>query len=364
MPDVLNIAYFFFAEHPGTIAFIVCLSYLALLISARRRMVFAPDEQQLLSQATKLLADIDARADKTKQLPEIKSARTLIVETIKRFQQWRPGRFERWFTSGAHVLGYWDDLHEAKRLMIAALNLEELNVRLRAAAVELRHVKNDWADEAVALAGDIEAFIGENNVPLAATYGNGDAHAAAASDRPRALLARALRVLYSVEDSTNQTTTNWHNKSLWISMSSLLFIVVLAAIFGHPRFLLMGALGGFLSKLVKLRSSKDVPADYDSYWATFFFTGPLGALIGWTGLMLLYALNRANLLGTLFVGVVWPDGLTPGVAKPGVADAAAFLLGFSATLFDRLITRTEAQPASTGQPASTPLPTKSAPATP
>jgi hypothetical protein len=324
LTGIMDVVHGFLGEHSGTVTFLVCAGYLVLLLFARRRMVWGLDEQQLRAQAEKLTADIASCAPALRKRPELESPSKLVADVIRALDRERRGLLD----SGGAALRYWETLHEAKRLLIVALTPEELEVRVRAASVELRAVKvGGWGPEATALASEIDDWC--------RSQGGGDG--GETQQKGRALLSRALRILYSVEARENLESTNWHNKILWISSASLLLIVILASAYGHAELLLVGAVGGFLSKLIRLRSLKGLPRDYDSFWTTLFVSGPLGALIGWSGVMLLVTLKQLNLLGTAFDTIDWSQ------QAPSMADGAAFLLGLSAPLFDRMIHTAQAK---------------------
>lgn len=138
----------------------------------------------------------------------------------------------------------------------------------------------------------------------------------------RALLKEALRVIYGERDSYYARLVTWHNKTMWLLVVGLMLVVALA-LYHAPIFLLAGAVGGFLSRMFRVVRTDRVPTDYGAFWTSLFLSPLLGALAGWTGVLLVSALAQADLLGDAFRRIEFDppaastaDAVAPGVPAP------------------------------------------------
>jgi hypothetical protein len=153
-------------------------------------------------------------------------------------------------------------------------------------------------------------------------------------DRWRALLAEALGLLYDRTDTDFATLVSWHNKTVWLVGAGLLLIVSLAAALQHEVLFLVGATGGLLSRLSRSLQRADVPTDYGASWTTLFLSPVVGALAGWSGVLLIVVAVELNVLGAVFK----LDWCNP---YPPLALGLAFLLGFSERAFDGVLGQLE-----------------------
>lgn len=169
--------------------------------------------------------------------------------------------------------------------------------------------------------------------------------------RWRALLAEALGLLYDRTDTRFATLISWHNKTMWLTACGLLLIASLAATLQHEVLFLVGATGGLLSRLSRSLSRAEVPTDYGASWTSLFLSPVVGALAGWSGILLLITGRELNVLGST-VNINWCNPYHP------LALGLAFLLGFSERAFDGILTKLEtklqtpADTPSTQQPAA------------
>ena len=85
---------------------------------------------------------------------------------------------------------------------------------------------------------------------------------------------------------TTASSMSWQNKSVWRIGCGLIFIVVLSAAVGQGPLLLAGAVGGLLSRLSRSLQRADVPTDYGASWTTLFLSPVVGAMAGWSGVLL------------------------------------------------------------------------------
>lgn len=155
--------------------------------------------------------------------------------------------------------------------------------------------------------------------------------------KAKALLVEAEYYLYDNGDAEFSEFTGWLNKAVWLSVVGLAFAIVLAVAAGHYILLVVGAAGGFLSRLNQQLRRAKVPTDYGASWSMLFLSPVLGALSGWMGVLLIQlATNgKIQLLGDAFSIVSWDAPSSPPTL------AAAFLLGFSERLFDSIVKKLE-----------------------
>jgi hypothetical protein len=174
---------------------------------------------------------------------------------------------------------------------------------------------------------------------------------------PRALLQEALGILYDNRDASFADLVSLNNKSNWFVGVALILIVSLAYI-GNPILLLMGAAGGFVSRLSGMLKTESKSADYGAYWTTLFLSPVLGSLTGWFGILLVIGLGDINVLSQEFANIDWEKVSKAGESsQQGMSSlsvwALAFLLGFSERLFNGLadVLEKKATPPPQGQAA-------------
>ena len=171
-------------------------------------------------------------------------------------------------------------------------------------------------------------------------------------ERWRALHSEALGYLYNRSDNEFAQLISWQNKTVWLVGCSLLLIVALAATLQHALLFLVGALGGLLSRLMRSLSREDVPTDYGASWSTLFLSPVVGALAGWSGILLVIVGVEFNILGSA-LKFDWCNTYNP------VMLGLALLLGFSERLFDGILdqlNRKVSEPPPTPPPSPPPAP--------
>jgi Putative Ig domain/Abnormal spindle-like microcephaly-assoc'd, ASPM-SPD-2-Hydin len=149
-------------------------------------------------------------------------------------------------------------------------------------------------------------------------------------ERWRALHNEALGYLYDRSDTSFAQLVSWQNKTVWLVGCSLLLIVALAATLQHGILFLLGATGGLLSRLTRSLSREDVPTDYGASWSTLFLSPVVGALAGWSGILLVIVGVEFNILGSA-LKFNWCNTFNP------VMLGIALLLGFSERFFDTVL---------------------------
>jgi len=213
--------------------------------------------------------------------------------------------------------------------------LEDINARL----VEAATLSNDInaRDPSQVSARDLRPFIvflstlrQDGGERLKSMLGS----AAPPMSRWRALLLEATQLIYDYRDTNYDTLASWQNKASWLVGCGILLIVSLSALIPNAIFFLVGAAGGYLSRLGRELKREDVPSDYGASWSTIFLSPVVGAITGWAGLLLAIMLARLGILGSA-LELDWNHPMEP------VALGMAFLLGFSERLFDSVLSKLE-----------------------
>lgn len=191
----------------------------------------------------------------------------------------------------------------------------------------------------------IDALVGEVPAPLA---------------RWRALLVEALSPIYEYRENDFYQVVSWHNKMIWLVACALLFMFALAVTLGNAVLLLLGAVGGLLSRLTRMTTDADTGADSGATWGSLFLSPLTGALSAWGGILLIILGLKLNIFGSA-LNLDWCNPYEP------VALGIALLFGFLERLFDSVTGQLQDKllkpaPASPGPGAAAPTPTPAAPA--
>lgn len=204
-------------------------------------------------------------------------------------------------------------IDSANIMLVDLIPIDDAKIRLTTIEWELRDTKQQQATElAESIAADIDCL---------------------QEDELRAVLKEALRIQddYNL-NSVTAPLINWYNKTTWLIFVALLLTIILAAI-GDPNLLLVGATGGFLSRLTRALKVEEIPGEYALYWTSLALSPLAGALMGWSGIVLIVALRSMGILGTTFDGISW--SLSTASDLPLVL-GIAFLFGFSERFFVRI----------------------------
>ena len=140
-------------------------------------------------------------------------------------------------------------------------------------------------------------------------------------ERWRALLVEALTLIYEGTDTGFYQLASWHNKMMWLVGCALLFMFALAITLGNAVLLLLGAVGGLLSRLTRTTAASEVSNDYGATWGSLFLSPLTGALSAWGGILLIILGLKLNILGTA-LNLDWCNPYEP------VALAIALLSAF------------------------------------
>lgn len=171
-------------------------------------------------------------------------------------------------------------------------------------------------------------------------------------ERWRALLVEALSLIYDSRDTDFSQLATWHNKMMWLVGCALLLMFALAVTVGNAVLLLIGAVGGLLSRLTRTTAAADVPNDYGATWGSLFLSPLTGALSAWGGILLIILGVKLNILGVA-LDLDWCNPFGP------LALAIALLFGFSERLFDSVTDQVQDKLLKSSP--SSPAPTTTAP---
>jgi hypothetical protein len=252
---------------------------------------------------------------------------------------WYTRLFNAVFWPRGQELAGWSCSHEAELLLVELLPVERVRARMETAEYGLRALNTPVA---TSLAATLHAATSSSGPPIPL-------------DRWRALLAEALSVLYEQSDRDFFELATWHSKMMWLVGSALLFIFGLAVTLQNAVLLLVGAVGGLLSRLARTVTSAETGNDYGASWGALFLSPLSGALSAWGGILLIILGLRFNILGTA-LNVDWCNPYDPATL------AIALLFGFSERLFDGIATQIEQKIIKTQPASQTAQASKSGPA--
>lgn len=245
-----------------------------------------------------------------------------------------PWQYGLWIDT-SNVSAEWREAHRIERLCWRrAASLTEVEARMRSARSQLLSIPGL---EAAALATRIADY---DNAPTSAaqTLPWGlrrwiitklSLLAPETREEPRALLNDALVFLHDHRDTTYESLADRQTKGTWFAVLAITVILVAAFTFHRESLLLFGAIGGLLSRILRLLRRPPGTMDYGVSSATFVLAPIVGALSGWAGVALVQGLATANVLNAKTFSHVWDQPNRP------LALTIAFAFGFVERLLDR-----------------------------
>ncbi|MDB4913541.1 MAG: hypothetical protein JWM95_1185 [Gemmatimonadetes bacterium] len=242
------------------------------------------------------------------------------VEPVRRPRH-RGGRlFEFLFWSRGRENAAWVEIHAIESQLISFFTpAEQILGYLVWAEAELRGISNNPG--ATALADAIKTS-------LQAGARTSRSETVELLSVRKGLLSRALSIINSERDNSFVTLMEWQDKTSWLIFFALVIIGLLAGTMGRAILFLVGAAGGFASRLSRATVATDVPLDYGASWATLFLSPVFGALAAWFGVALIDLGVQAGVFGSAFGTVKWDNPMSLWTI------GLAFLLGFSERFFD------------------------------
>jgi hypothetical protein len=313
---------------------LICLMFLVGIMLVRWNMVARPSRRLLQ-------AHIDAVRAQTKSLPEDqgKGTREQVLDLLERVEAVfikakkktedsdKPGGPRRqrvyiadyFFWTRGEESAAWLGIHEAEEMLCKVLAIDEVRARMQTVRPELREMNSPPANALADAIADVLKPPPGQPVP--------------SEGFERALLSEALGIVYDSRDRSYNAFMSWQNKAVWLVGCGLLFIGVLAVALQQGTLLLAGAVGGLLSRLSRSLQRANVPTDYGASWTTLFLSPVVGAMAGWSGVLLVLLGVQLQVLGPVFN--VKSD--LSGTLMLGIA----FLLGFSERAFNGILTQLE-----------------------
>lgn len=262
-----------------------------------------------------------------KRLYIINTARDLIRKAKSIIEEWH--FWDAFFWSRGSEVAALSCVRRAERLQWMLCTGDELREHLKALIEEMKQLKRPGEPE---LAKTAEGELSKNT----------DAELSAK-------LQELLRVHHEGEAATLIDLIGRHNKAMWMITIALLLVTALAWTVSslNPKLFLAGAIGGFLSRMMRIlkeESHSKNAAAYGESWVTLFISPLVGALAGWTGVLLIVVSNMG-------MAISGPDGGQVAQNLPNVvgdsyyALGLAILLGFSERYFDFLVSKADQHPA-------------------
>lgn len=336
---------------------LVSLIYVTAFLFIRWQLIARPIRCDILGYITDLQLQLDLEPlDSSAKKARIDALKGMLCGAAGRLNQIKP--LDRIFWTRGQEVAAWGHVDDVECELAIMQPFDRVKARLETVERDLREI---GSEDAGALADVIHREL---------------ARATSEDERLldhrfRCLLYEALRVIDSDEDSELDDTMNWHNKTVWLTWLGVLLLISLEGTRrGGGGLFAAGATGGFLSRLMRAMKRVDDPTDSSRYWTTFFLSPLVGALAGWTGILLVELAVKLGVLGSAFNGVKIETGYE------SFALALAFLLGFSERLFDAIAGTLEAKvdkkaeakgpssPSSPPSPSSLPSPSSPSPSSP
>jgi hypothetical protein len=238
--------------------------------------------------------------------------------------------------NGKREMAAWALMHRAERRAVVLMEDEEVRARLVRGLGELgafpKEKREFWQKQLNCALG-LEGQGQKEQGSLSGCQERGP-------KEQRALLEEFLAALYDTRDTSYARLLTLHNKAVWLLLVGLGLAMVL--VYFAPGLLnglsletglLLGFLGGFLSRLLRVVATKELPTDYGAYWVPLFLAPVLGALGAVGGYLVFFSLVEAKILG---------EELKP-LLRPPVAYGLFVVLGFSERLLAGLTKRLEGQ---------------------
>jgi hypothetical protein len=296
---------------------LVALIYLTAFLFVRWHLIAWPIRLDLLAVIADLKLQLDLEVlDSPAKKGKIDAMREALCGAARRLNQ--IGALDRILWTRGQEEAAWSQVDDVECELAVLQSFGRVRARLELSEQELREIPTK---DAGALADLVHGELAR----CASEAGD------SCDNRFRSLLYEALGVINAHDANDLDDTMNWHNKALWLTCVGVLLLISLeGARRGGGGLFAAGAADGFLSRLMRAIKQVDDPADSSAYWTTLSLSPLVGALAGWTGILLIELAFRLGVLGAAFGGVSMETGYA------SFALALAFLLGFSERLFDAI----------------------------
>ncbi len=327
---------------------LLALGYLLLVLLTRAYLIAYPSRALARAQMKGLWAEhVRGQEEGQKQEDDQKKrdAREAIEECLQKARDLLEGQgfwgrigslLYLLFWNGTREMAAWVLMHRAERRAVVLMEDEEVRARLVRGLGELgafpKEKREFWQKQLKCALG-LEGQGQEEQGSLSGCQ-------KWESKEQRALLEEFLAALYNARDTSYARLLTLHNKAVWLLLVGL--GLVMALVYFAPGLLnglclktglLLGFLGGFLSRLLRVVATDRLPTDYGAYWVPLFLAPVLGALGAVGGYLVFFSLMEAEVLG---------EGLKP-LLSPPAAYGLLVVLGFSERLLAGLTKRLEGQ---------------------
>jgi len=240
--------------------------------------------------------------------------------------------------SAPRVLAGWRQAHAIERLVWRNAPETSVFTRLQIAGGQLKAI-DDPASSAVLLDVNRVLHRGTESARKLSRFSrirrsHSQAGQVGYSSEATAVLREALFLIHDDRDTLFESLADQQRKAVWLAILGLGLMALAGASLHRESLLLLGAFGGFLSRLGRLLTRKALFTDYGSSAASLILAPVSGALSGWIGLILLGFLADIEVV-TARYGSLWDHPLALD------ALALAFVFGFSERLFARVVTSVE-----------------------
>jgi hypothetical protein len=278
---------------PGLPLCLLALVYLLLFLFARTYLIACPSRALARAQLEGLWAEHVQGWEEGQKQEEDQRKRDAREDTKECLQKARDilegqgflGRIGSLLSlllwNGKREMAAWALMHRAERRAVELMKDEEVRARLVRGLGELgafpKEEKALWQKQLKCALG----LEGQGQKEQGSLSGSREW----GPTEQRALLKKFLAALYDARDTGYARLLTLHNKAAWLLLVGLGLAVALGSFTpGLPNGLslgtglLLGFLGGVLSRLLRVVATKELPTDYGAYWVPLFLAPVLGAL--------------------------------------------------------------------------------------
>jgi hypothetical protein len=342
---------------PGPPLFRLALGYLLLFLFARTYLIACPSRALARAQLKGLWAEhVQGREEGREDDQKKRDAREDTKECLQKARDLLEGQgflgrigslLSLLLWNGEREMEAWALMNRAERRAAALRSDEEVRARLVRGLGELGEFSEEeralWQKQLKWALG-LEGQDPQQGSP-SQSGGSGQEVNARCCRKPdprvqRALLEEFLAALHGARDARYARLLTLHNKAAWLLLVGLGLAMALGSFapglsngLSLGTGLVLGFLGGALSRLLRVVATKELPTDYGAYWVSLFLAPVLGALGAVGGYLVFWALVEVKALG---------EGLKP-LLSPPAADGLLVVLGFSERLLEGLTKRLEDQ---------------------
>lgn len=242
------------------------------------------------------------------------------------------------FPFAGNHLAAWDCLHGIQRALLDDETYAAAHARAR--AYSALDALQSLQDPPLSLRQELFRRVNDPLLMGGDREGGSASGAPAAQVRVRSvalahLVKEALAHVHARRDAQFAAIVDAKNKGMLLLLLSAASVLVVVGLFPAATPLLaVGGIAGVLARLRKAIRRTRIVFDFGLNWTVMFITPVVGALTGWFGVVLLWALQELDVGGAAFGDVSFVQADMWGMIY-------AFVFGLSATLFDTFVDRIE-----------------------